>query len=524
LLNDIVENRYIPIIGAGFSRNAILPPKLQMPLWNDIGKLLAKQMGDYPYSTPIDAISAFCHNFSRAKLIEQLRAMLHTDVAQPGPAHIAFANLPFDVIVTTNFDFLVERAYDIVRRPYYPIVNEDQLPVSNIPACTRILKIHGDFNHPNRLILTEDDYDSFLAKYPLISTYLANLLILRTPLLIGYSLEDPDFRQIWQIIKARLGNLQRYSYTLCVGAQDVDVARYERRGVKVISLPGNPSEYGNILNALFQELRDYWLNKSIEASTTTTEEALTELSLPPDAKTRLCFVYVPYKLLPFYKNKVFPIVERYGFVPVTDIDIVSPTENIMAKIYSLIKRATLFIADIASLNEVFEVEFAIALDKKVIFIKEEGIEIKSMIIRGVEYIERPKDLYSSDISEFLLMLEERIQKISKELAVQLLDEPIRLLKKGEYRAAVISAIGLLEAELRDKLSKQIQYYVPLTQLLGLSVKHGYISKEKIQFLERSVSIRNKLLHTRESISQQEASQIVEEVINILQSLHRKEET
>jgi hypothetical protein len=37
LLDDIVNNRSIPIIGAGFSRNAELPGKLKMPLWDDLG-------------------------------------------------------------------------------------------------------------------------------------------------------------------------------------------------------------------------------------------------------------------------------------------------------------------------------------------------------------------------------------------------------------------------------------------------------------------------------------------------------
>ena len=134
LLDDIIEGRCIPIIGARFSRNADLPSELKMPLWNDIGKLLAQQMNDYPYSTPIDAIFAFCHDFSRAKLVEQLRSILHIDIAQPGLVHLSFADLPFDTVITTNFDFLLEKAYDIKRRPYYPIVNEDQLPI--IPIRT----------------------------------------------------------------------------------------------------------------------------------------------------------------------------------------------------------------------------------------------------------------------------------------------------------------------------------------------------------------------------------------------------
>ena len=45
-------------------------------------------------------------------------------------------------------------------------------------------------HHPSRLIVTEADYDGFLAKYPLLATYLSNQLITKSAILIGYSLDD----------------------------------------------------------------------------------------------------------------------------------------------------------------------------------------------------------------------------------------------------------------------------------------------------------------------------------------------
>jgi len=522
LLDDIIENRCIPIIGAGFSRNASLPSGLQMPLWDDIGKLLAQQMNDYPYSTPIDAISAFCHEFSRSKLVERLRTILHIDVARPGSVHLAFVDLPFDTVITTNFDFLLERAYDIKPRPYYPIVDEDQLSISNILQSTRVLKLHGDLNHPNRLVITEEDYDTFLEKYPLICTYIANLLISRTPLFIGYSLEDPDFRQIWQIIGARLGNLRRNAYALGVGVRNVDIARYERRGVKVISLPGKASNYGDILTALFKELHDYWLDKILEVSTVTTEESLIELALPRDAQTRLCFFSIPYQLLPFYRSNIFPIFERYGFTPITGIDVISPGDNIIAKISSLIERATLIVVDISSSPFVLaELGMALSKERRIAIIKEKGTETPSTI-QPFECIERPKGLDPRDIEKFLLNLENYVRKISKELSTQLSEEPIRLLKKGEYRAAVISAISLLEAELREKLSPQIQRSTPLIKLLDLSIQSGYISRDNFLSIGQWLLIRNQLLHTKEGITQRKARQIVEGIIGILKLIQEKE--
>jgi hypothetical protein len=38
-------------------------------------------------------------------------------------------------------------------------------------AGTRLIKLHGDLWHPGRLLVTEADYDSFLANYQLLATY-----------------------------------------------------------------------------------------------------------------------------------------------------------------------------------------------------------------------------------------------------------------------------------------------------------------------------------------------------------------
>jgi hypothetical protein len=65
---------------------------------------------------------------------------------------------------------------------------EDQLPVKDTADDpVQLLKVHGDINFPDRIIFTEKDYDTFIARYPLFVTYLASLLITRTALFIGYS-------------------------------------------------------------------------------------------------------------------------------------------------------------------------------------------------------------------------------------------------------------------------------------------------------------------------------------------------
>jgi hypothetical protein len=203
-------------------------------------------------------------------------------------------------------------------------------------------------HHPTRLIVTEADCDGFLARYPLMATYLSNQLITKSAVLIGYSLDDPDFRQIWHVVSERLGRTRRFAYAIAVGARQSDISRFERRGVNVINLPGSRERYGAVLAVTFAELREYLREKVLSVSRVTGERPLRELLLPRDTSTRLCFFSLPLELLPFYRELVFPAVEEAGFVPVTADDVVSPGDNISAKIDALIDRSSVMVAELSS--------------------------------------------------------------------------------------------------------------------------------------------------------------------------------
>jgi SIR2-like domain/WD40-like Beta Propeller Repeat len=266
LLDDLVADRWLPIVGAGLSRNAVVPAGTQMPLWSHLGQLIARDLPDYASSGPVDALSAFEQEYGRPKLIEKLSELLFIDTARPGGVHKAFCSLPFDLVCTTNFDFLLERQHELMSRHCIPLINEDQLPANYAKPGIALLKLHGDLHHPTRLVVTEHDYDSFLDRFPLLVTFIASLLITRSVALIGYSLDDPDFRQIWQIISDRLGGSRKVAYSIMVAAEATDVARFERRGVKVVNLPGSRGQYGLILADAFTELRSHVQRHNVPAS------------------------------------------------------------------------------------------------------------------------------------------------------------------------------------------------------------------------------------------------------------------
>lgn len=526
-LEDVVQARCIPFIGAGFSRNALVPPGAILPDWDELGRRIAAALPEYQYTTALDAISAYSHEYSRAKLVEALGQALLIESAQPGSAHKAFCELPFETVVTTNFEFLLEFGYASINRACVPIVNEDQLAIGRTATGVRLLKLHGDFHHPTRLIATEEDYDGFLGRYPLLATYLSSLLISSTALFIGYSLDDPDLRQVWQVVKERLGGLRRPAYVIQVDARPNVISRYERRGVKVINLPSSRSHsYGEILETAFRELLEHWTRQTLSQSMATEDEQQAELSLPLDARGRMCFFAVPTRLAAFYKSLVYPIVERHGFSPCMAVDVVAPGDSIMSKVYALIERAEVIVADAGTPSVNFEIGMALAREdgrRRMITVVDEASPIPADLADSV-ILRRPTVGTTSDYSEFLDAISLRLTVLSEELRPALDSEPQRLMKKREYRAAAIAAFSLLEHQLRRALEERnveaFSSRMSLGKLIGEAFRNDIITLDDSLVLRKHLFIRNELVHTRASISQAEAKRVVNDITELAERIRR----
>jgi hypothetical protein len=529
VLDDLVTGKWLPVIGAGMSLNAAVPTGTKMPLWAAMSKELTDELDDFAPTSILDGISAYEHEFGRARLIERLSEILLIREAHPGNAHREFCTIPFDIVCTTNFDFLLERQYELTPRYVYPVVDEEQLSINAGSAGTLLLKLHGDLRHPGRLIVTEADYDGFLTNYPLLATYLSNQLITKTAMFIGYSLDDPDFRQIWHIVSERLGRTRRMAYAIAVNARTADVTRFERRGVKVVNLPGSRDKYGEILAATFKELREYMRDNVIAVSKVTEEQPLRELLLPRDSTTRLCFFALPLELLPFYRERVFPIVEDAGFVPVTADDVVTPGDTISAKLDALIDRASVMVTELTSSWTMAEYRMAIARIKgaegnlgqrkplRLILVVTDQEQVPPSA-HGFPVLMRPNTI-TGDSEGFIADLAGLLRGIAEETGVERQAEPERLFEAGEYRAAVISAMTLLESRLRERLNKapwpQTRRPLSMRSLIDQAVEQGVIPKERRFYFDEWMRTRNAVVHSSVSVPRVEANEIVRGVLDLI---------
>lgn len=519
LLEDLLRGNWIPVIGAGFSVNADLHPGKKIPLWDEVGKNFAKE---------IDSISAFSHEFSRAKLVEKLSEILLVDDSRPGQAHIAFAKIPFEIVCTTNFDFLLERAYENIGRYCHPVLDEDQLAINSKDSSVTLLKIHGDLHHPQRMVVTEEDYDLFLDKYPLIATYLANLMITKTPVFIGYSLDDPDFRMIWQTVSDRLGQLRRPAYVILVDANSHEVSRFERRGVKVINLSGKRENYNQILANTFTNLRDYIRQNILPISQVTENEPLQELSLPENSANRICFFAIPFSLLPFYKEKVFPVIRENGLVPLTAEEVISPGETIVAKIDALIQKSAMMVVDAANKYTLYELKLALAnFNKRNVLIISPDINNLPIDLKEYTVITRTeKDIV--DPENLLLRISNWAVSSYELIKSSVFHEPTRLLEAREYRAAVISAYTLLEITLKEQIQDNLYLLkkdkssskITTIRLAEFALQQEKINSSDMVNIKNWAHIRNSVVHTNEQINNQQAKQIVNGILDLINKIKR----
>jgi hypothetical protein len=503
-LEDLVKGKCLPFIGAGFSKNAVTAKDVKMPAWDELGKSILSYLPGYSYSGALDAISAYSHEYSRVKLVEKLNELLLTGLISPGAAHKAFCSIPFQLVCTTNFDFLLEKGYDFANAYCKPIVEEDQLSSINSTEFSNskevaLLKIHGDLHHPSKMVLTEEDYDSFLNRQPLWATYLGNLMISKTLLFIGYSLDDPDMRQVWQIVKDRLGSLRKYAYTIRVNSDPQETARFERRGIKVINIISPNKNMGDVFSEVFGELRQFWLDELPKYSTGTEEESLTQFTITKDrGDSKIVYFSVPIDLISAYKKYVFPIITSYGFVPMTVNDIITNSGNSLSKIYAIIDRSAIIVIDASNKYMVDELVMTLSKvtekERVIAFYSDPDLIMPVLDLRTVRLYKKD-DFY--DVDKVISIMQEQMpifaQSISSEKKPE--DEHRRLLEKHEYSAALISAYAKLEVILRAKYEPAAQKSpVSVIKLMINLYKEQIVTEEEYGRLREGYQYRNALLH------------------------------
>ncbi|MFN7992502.1 MAG: SUMF1/EgtB/PvdO family nonheme iron enzyme [Bryobacteraceae bacterium] len=109
----------------------------------------------------------------------------------PTPAHRLLPSLHFAAILTTNYDKLIESAFP-AGTPFYTQVDYPELAGLNSDRGFAIVKVHGDVDRLDSLVLGQADYRQAMFANEFFRTFLINTFTARTVLFLGCSLTDPD--------------------------------------------------------------------------------------------------------------------------------------------------------------------------------------------------------------------------------------------------------------------------------------------------------------------------------------------
>lgn len=514
LLKDFVCNRVVPFVGAGFSKNADIPDGIAMSDWNELGKKVASELPDYQFEgNAIDAFSYYETLYSRSKLVELLMRELHISEIKPGETIDAFCNLFSGTICTTNWDFLLEESMTLMHKPFSTVVTEDRLSVDPQLDC-KILKLHGDFNHPNKMVITENDYDMFLDRNPLFSTYVSNLFISNTMLLIGYSLDDNDFRSIWKVINSRLGAMAQPAYVLLVNPSQEQVYRFQRRNIRVINLPGAAKNYKKILHDLFVEINEYITTERNITAKSTNEKINEQMTIPAE-DNRLCFVSCPTNRIAQLSDILYPILRSTGVTPVRPDNMLKIEGNIIDVTKTLIQKSRFAIVDITGNNSNSFFDLA--------FLQSENKYQDTLVIADTN---SPTPSFAADHKIVLYSLDPTddymLESFTENVRSWILNRTVSgddyqidnnslssfenaqgLFKKKEYSACIVSAFSELEYLMRNRRELETKNSIPFrfsTELIRLM--DTPLTKEYI-------NLRNKIVHQGHRATKKEAQNVID---------------
>lgn len=254
LIDEFTKGRGVLFVGAGMSQGAGLPD------WKTLVRPLAEELKCPPDLDPTKIAQYYQnkHGLSgRNLLVQHVKRALTKPGLAPTRNHALLAQLPVQVIFTTNFDDLLERA--LAGKPVHRIVLDKGIGYWNEDEAVQLVKMHGSLDDEETLVITADDYAAYFRIHPNVARQLGALLMTRTFLFLGYSLSDPDFWQIYNQIRFDLGEHKRPAYAAFLNADPHQADDLRRSGMEVINLPvppggDNNAALGEFLTALLKRM------------------------------------------------------------------------------------------------------------------------------------------------------------------------------------------------------------------------------------------------------------------------------
>ncbi len=205
-LDDLLRNNGVPFLGAAGDGQ-----KLATHLQAAGGQ--AEAAGAGAAGAAMARLPEVAQQFELAQdrrtLVSQVRDWLAANAAQPTAIHHLLAQFPFTFYFTTAYHDLLEQALTAAGRRFVRVVRQEDTAYIDGSAIT-VIKLLGDANQPDSLVLTEKDYLTFLDRSPLLADVVRSTLACRALLFLDYDLADAELRRLFfQVVRGQ--SVQRRS-------------------------------------------------------------------------------------------------------------------------------------------------------------------------------------------------------------------------------------------------------------------------------------------------------------------------
>lgn len=261
------ERRVIPFVGAGASMSVSWGGGVkQGPSWRQMVDKAASLLGASEpdllrlRGTDLQILEYFkivhgnlapltnwlSNEFASATDDDIIRSPIHKELVQLDRCGIYY---------TTNYDNFIERALQKAGRTSN--ITATELNISHDRSHVEVVKFHGDFNHPDQMVLSESHYLNRMRLESAMDFKLRADILGRAVLFIGYSFRDPNVDYIFHIVNQLFNSLPgsasgRRAYIILPEPAEFERKLFLNRNIEVIPIAATaiPEDVATILRQM----------------------------------------------------------------------------------------------------------------------------------------------------------------------------------------------------------------------------------------------------------------------------------
>jgi hypothetical protein len=266
LIEQIKTSRCVLWCGAGLSVSFGLPTwkllifrMVQACAENGLSNTELEELNKLQDSGYLDDVADFCRGSLGEQEYRELLRRIFEPVNISSTLHQKLLKIPFSAILTTNYDKLIEHAIATRDFKIPPVFTNHDAPTLWLRLARNeffILKIHGDIERPETIVLSSKDYTAHIFGNRPFIQFLQLLLTAKSVLFIGTSFTEPYILRLLEetsFLTAGVG-AQHFALLPCVGPIRSRLLR-DRYSVNVINYDlVNGDGHAVAIQNLFEEI------------------------------------------------------------------------------------------------------------------------------------------------------------------------------------------------------------------------------------------------------------------------------